>query len=656
MLRRASGPPERLPPERASAIGNRVTAPVPGPLDLESALRALGYESFRPGQREAIETILADGRLLLVAPTGGGKSLTYQLPASLLPGTTLVVSPLIALMNDQVRALQARGVAATYLASTVEPAEASRRLAALARGELKLVYVAPERLALAGFQGLLQSLSCPLVVIDEAHCISEWGHDFRPEYLQIGDLLANLPGVRVMACTATATPLVRDEILARLGLPPETPQILRGFARPNLRLRACELVGRGRERDAAVDALLAEALGSATAPRGAAIVYAPTRRDSEAESDRLSGLGWRAGAYHAGRNRDDREHVQTEFSEKRLDVVVATNAFGMGIDRADVRAVIHLAPPGSIEAYYQEVGRAGRDGEEAFGLLLVASDDPPRRRRLLEMDRGEGELRPEILQHKWSLYLELLQWAQGGSCRHDAILRYFGDEAETLHGCGRCDVCERLVEPDERDEAERTEIVRKALSAVARVSGRFGMRAAVNLLRGVKDDRLSRSGLDRTKTAGILAEHSDEWLMRLLGRFVTAGWVGFDGDERPLVRLTALGREVMRAERPARILLPPQTTRARPAGGRSRASRSAEVAASLDEAGARVFEALRAWRQSAARREGIPAYVVAHDRTLREIAELRPVTVEQLSFVWGFGPAKRERFGREIVEVVRGVA
>src|SRR5262245_29560463 len=256
-------------------------------VDLEGALARLGYTAFRPGQREAIETLLARGRLLLVAPTGGGKSLTYQLPATLLAGTTLVVSPLVALMADQVHALAARGVAATFLASTLDGAEMRRRMAQIASSRFALVYVAPERLAFPGFRGLLRDLECPLVAIDEAHCISEWGHDFRPEYLEIGGVLAELSAARVLACTATATPIVRDEILARLGLPADTPQIVRGFARPNLALRAVEIAS-SRERERLVDATLAEALGRSGGERGTAIVYAPTRKQAEEETERLA--------------------------------------------------------------------------------------------------------------------------------------------------------------------------------------------------------------------------------------------------------------------------------------------------------------------------------------------------------------------------------
>jgi ATP-dependent DNA helicase RecQ len=678
--------------------------PYPGPgADLDAALCRLGYETFRRGQREAITTLLDRGRLLLVAPTGGGKSLTYQLPASFLPGTTLVISPLVSLMHDQVAALAARRLPATYLASTLDAGEIRRRLGALVGGAFKLVYVAPERLANPGFRATLAALDCPLVAVDEAHCISEWGHDFRPEYLALGGLLADLRPPRVLACTATATPVVRDEIVARLGLPADTPQVVHGFARPNLALRALEVAGT-RDRSRHVDAALAEALDRPGRGRGRAIVYAATRKAADAEALRLAGRGWRAEAYHAGLNGTTRDRVQRRFAEGELEIVVATNAFGMGIDRPDVRAVVHLSPPGSLEAYYQEVGRAGRDGQDAIGLLLAGANDLPLRRALLERGgEDRGPLDPAVLEHKWGLFLELVRWADGGSCRHDAILRYFGDEAETLAGCGRCDVCLTLAGGGQEEDPERvTLIVRKALSGVARVHERFGLGMALKLIRGEDDPRLERAGLTRVPTFGNLREHSSEWLLRVLRRCVAAGWISFTGGDRPVVMLTAGGRAVMKGVVPARILLPPHpalgrapataaVTGATSPGGRVRRGEAgaADAAAEsgdaspavtrdaadrgggrqvsdvrvpagegdvLDDVGQAVFAALRRHRLTLARDAAVPPYVVASDRTLRDIARLRPRTLGELALAHGIGPHKLERYGEGLLRVVREAA
>ncbi len=631
-------------------------APAPSRTDLDDALRRLGYTDFRPGQREAIDTILSARRLLLVAPTGGGKSLIYQLPATVLQGTTLVVSPLVSLMHDQVASLTSRGVAATFLAATLDSDELRRRMSALTRGEYQIAYVAPERLAFPGFRSLLRDLDCPLVAIDEAHCISEWGHDFRPDYLQLGDLVADMAGARVMACTATATPVVRDEILARLGLGADTPQLVRGFARPNLGLRVHE-VRSAPDTARIVDAALREAIGTPRDARGAAIVYAPTRKKTEQEAERLARAGWRCASYHAGLSGDVRERAQQEFRDGNLEVIVATNAFGMGIDRADVRAVLHLAPPGSIEAYYQEVGRAGRDGDEAVGVLCIAPGDLPLRRRLLEMPNDFGEVDQARVQHRWSLFLELMRWAEGGSCRHDAILRYFGDEAETLAGCGRCDNCTALETPGEADAEETAITVRKALSAVARTHCRFGIQAAVKLLAGLPDPRLERSGLERTKTFGSLRGRSEEWITALLRRCVTAGWVDFTGGDRPMVALTHAGKAVLFGHGPVRLLLPSDAPRARErsrgATGKA-ATRARPEPSALSPEDAALFQALRARRLELARAERVPPYVVASDRTLHELAEFRPKSISDLEGIYGIGAAKAARYGAAFIEVVRG--
>ncbi len=621
-------------------------------LDLDAGLALLGYEGFRPGQRDAIETLLEHQRMLLVAPTGGGKSLTYQLPAALLSGTTLVISPLVSLMLDQVDALTARGIAATYLAATLGAEELRTRMRELAEGKFKIVYVAPERLAFDGFRSILHSLDCPLIAVDEAHCISEWGHDFRPEYMQIGAMIAEFPDARVLACTATATPIVRDEILARLGLGADSPQLVHGFARPNLALRVVEVRSR-KDREKHVDLALAETLDRPGADRGTAIIYSPTRKLAEEEAARLAKAGWTAHAYHAGLSGGRRDKAQREFLEGRAEVVVATNAFGMGIDRADVRLVAHLAPPGSVEAYYQEVGRAGRDGEDAVGMLALASGDMPMRRHLIEMDVDGRAPDPEQVRHRWNLFLELMRWAEGGSCRHDAILRYFGDEEETLAGCGRCDNCTSLDNGQGADPEETSLIVRKALSAVARIHGRFGLQAAAKLLRGADDARLSAAGLTETKTFGILSDRSDDWLVRLLRRCVTAGWVDFHGGDRPVVILTEEGAAVMQDKHPARILLPSERSASdKLAAGTGVRAKSTISYDDLDEAGRDLFEALRKHRLTLAQTESVPPYVIASDRALRDIALLKPRTLDELELAHGIGPSKAEKYGVGLLDVV----
>ncbi len=634
----------------------RLVLPEEAPASLEARLEAtFGFPSFRPWQRDASEAVLeGPGRALVIAPTGGGKSLTYQFPATQLPGTTLVISPLVALMEDQVRGLRERGIAATWLASTVPLEERRQREADLRAGRYQLVYVAPERLGNAATAGLLRALEVPLLAVDEAHCISQWGHDFRPDYLRLGRLVEELAPPRVLACTATATPMVRDEIAERLGLT-DAPLILRGFARPNLHLEALPLDS-SKARRRALEGAVREALGTPAAPKGAAIVYASTRKRTEQIAEQLASLGYRSAAYHAGLPSEARAEVNAGFAAGDLDVVVATNAFGMGIDRADIRTVVHAQAPGSIEAYYQEVGRAGRDGKLAHGLLLTSSADLGLRRRLIERswDPAQRPAQSEI-DRQWGLFLDLMRYVEAGSCRHDFILRYFGDEAELLGGCGHCDVCARLEAEGEGERGVSEDdalLVRKALSGLARVRGQVGMTAVAKMLVGKKDAMLQRWRFDQLSTFGLLSAHGLEWVTALLRRLVTAGYAVVSADDYPKPLLTARGVAVMKGEAPVQCLPPPKT---KPKRARA-ASRSASAADEppLSSAEGERFERLREVRSGLAEERGVPAYVVCTDRTLREIARRAPASEDELLACKGMGPARVESFGAAILAGVEG--
>jgi ATP-dependent DNA helicase RecQ len=628
-------------------------------IDIDLALRErFGLSAFHPWQREAIDELL-EGRqkVVVIAPTGGGKSLCYQLPAAILDGTSIVISPLIALMEDQVRALTQRGVAATYLASTLGSEEVKRREREIFEGRYQLVYIAPERLESQWLVDKLAALRPPLLAIDEAHCISQWGHDFRPSYLRLGKVIERMRSPRVIACTATATPIVREEIQARLGLGSDrSAVILRGFSRPNLHLAVVESDS-SSERRKLMQGALRSALGGPENPQGGAIVYAATRRNTEKIADVLGKEGWRVAAYHAGLPAAVREDVNRRFAERSLDVVVATNAFGMGIDRPDIRTVVHAQAPGSVEAYYQEVGRAGRDGQPAHGLLLTSSGDLGLRRRLIGFSGGRdpgSTPDSEHVQQQWRLFLDLMRYVEAGSCRHDFILRYFGDERETLGGCGHCDVCERLEERGEEGALRKTSedetlVVRKALAGVARNQGRAGLTAVSDMLHGTDNERLRRLGLTGLSTHGLLQAHPKAWVLALLRRSITAGLVDLTTGEFPIPYLTALGVATMKGEEPVRVLVPaPDAGRARNAKKeRHRVER--ELPDNVDPS---LFESLRAMRLDLARAKGVPAYVVCHDRTLAEIAAYKPTSMEALADIHGMGPARIERYGEPFLATV----
>jgi ATP-dependent DNA helicase RecQ len=617
-----------------------------------------GLQDFHAWQREAIDALLhGSGRVLVVAPTGGGKSLTYQVPAAVLEGMTLVLSPLVALMEDQVRALIARGVSATFLASTLDPGERRAREEAMRRGRYKIVYAAPERLGSDAFVQSLARCNVQLVAIDEAHCIAQWGHDFRPDYLRIGALLERLRPPRVLACTATATGDVRREIRQQLQLGDDCREVLRGFARPNLHLAARSIEG-PREARAAVLEALAAAVGEPRAPRGGAIVYAATRRQTEQWGELLAGKSWNVAAYHAGLPADERSRVAARFADRALDLVVATNAFGMGIDRPDIRAVIHVQPPASIEAYYQEVGRAGRDSAEAWGLLLCSGADIGLRRRLVTTGADGAPAAPAAVARAWSLFRELLRYLDARTCRHDFILRYFDDEQELLGGCGHCDICASLegASAATAEDTERTAtVVRMALSAVARGKGRAGLGAVAEMLRGVDDERTRRFGFTALSTFGLLREFDQAWVMDLLRALLAAGWIDLTPTDHPVPQLTSQGDGIMRGKGPVRFVLPPPSREGARRGGAKRARPAGSTSPgieSLDPASRDRFERLRAHRAQVARDRGVPPYVVALDRTLVEMATRPPRSRSELLAVFGMGPARVESYGEGFLAVL----
>ena len=622
--------------------------------DLVGSLhKFFGHREFRGGQQELVETVLGGRDLLAVMPTGSGKSLGFQLPALLLPGTTLVVSPLISLMKDQVDELSRRGVRAAALHSGLSP-DVRRDAFRLARaGACQLLYVAPERFASEHFVRTLHGIPISRFVVDEAHCVSEWGHDFRPDYRRLkeaADACRRSDGGAgrppMAAFTATATPEVRDDIVQLLGLK-DARVVVAGFDRPNITLAVRPVSG-----DIEKHELLPQMVGT-----GRALVYASTRRKTEAAAATLRAAGVDASAYHAGLGDAERSRVQERFSAGTLRIVCATNAFGMGIDRPDVETVVHLDIPGSLEAYYQEIGRAGRDGRQASATLLWNYVDVKTREFLIdrgnEEESGRDGRRPdpaEVARRKELDHRKLrrmVSYADTDRCLRATILQYFGDAA-AREPCASCSNCGRLQPIGDEDRLR----IRKILSGVARAGERYGRRRIAAMLVGDVEDL--PEPLTRLSTTGILRNEPVTAIERWIDASSGAGLLRTSDDQYRTLRLTPLGRDVM-SGRTTDVLIAVPRNRGQASKAKRRRARKDDLA---DRQAAppleAVVEALRAWRLGEARRKAVAPFVILHDRTLHAIASALPQSADDLLAIPGMGPAKLSAYGAAILDIVKG--
>jgi len=595
------------------------TAATADPLS-ETLRQVFGLQEFRPLQHEIIERLVAGEDAFVLMPTGGGKSLCYQLPALLRDGVALVVSPLISLMKDQVDALRANGVAAAFYNSALGSDEARQVLARLHAGELDLLYVAPERLMHPAFIDRLREIPLALIAVDEAHCVSQWGHDFRPEYAQLGGLRATFAEVPLIALTATADPHTRADIVNVLGLS-HARQFVSSFDRPNIRYTVLE---KHRPMDQ-----LQRFLQTRRDESG--IVYALSRKRTEEIATQLELGGLQAAAYHAGLTPDRRQDVQEQFIRDDLKIVVATVAFGMGIDKPDVRFVVHYDLPKHIEGYYQETGRAGRDGLAAEALLLFGAQDVVTARRLIDSNENPEQRRIEL--HKLQAMIGL---AESLTCRRRVLLGYFGEQLDT--DCGNCDVC--LNPPATFDASVEAQ---KALSCVYRVGERFGVKHVVDVLRGADTERIRSLGHDRLSTYGIGADRGDAEWASILRQLIHLGLLVQDVANYSVLKLTAAARPVLRGERTLTLARPRIKEKRR---------KPAKAARDLEAADQELFEALRELRKRLADAQGVPPYVIFGDATLIQMSRDKPRTEDDMLEINGVGQVKLERYGAEFLDVI----
>ncbi len=621
---------------RPARPARRPAPPTPATTPLEVLRTVFGYESFRGDQAEIIDTVVAGGDALVLMPTGAGKSLCYQVPALVRAGTGVVVSPLIALMQDQVDALSVLGVRAGFLNSTQEWAQRRAVEEAFLAGELDLLYLAPERLRVPATLELLEQGHVALFAIDEAHCVSQWGHDFRPDYLQLSLLHERWPDVPRIALTATATATTHREIAERLELTEATGarHFVASFDRPNIQYR---IVPKASPRTQLLELLRTEHAGDA------GIVYCLSRASVEQTATFLSEQGIPALPYHAGLDRRVRAANQARFLREDGLVMVATIAFGMGIDKPDVRFVAHLDLPKSVEGYYQETGRAGRDGLPSTAWLAYGLQDVVQQRRMIDTSDGDAAHRRRLSAHLDAM----LALCETVECRRRQLLAYFGQTGEAER-CGNCDTC--LTAPETWDG---TVAAQKLLSTVVRLEQRgqrYGAGHLVDILRGNATARVTQLGHTDLSVFGVGSDLTDTEWRGVVRQVLAQGLLGVDGDGYGTLRLTEQSAAVLTGDRTVAL------RREAPKPARApRSTRKAGAAAAVADLGTdatAVFERLRAWRAGTAKEQGVPAYVVFHDATLREIATRLPTTLEELGTVTGVGVSKRERYGPQLLEAL----
>ena len=583
-----------------------------------------GYDSFWSPQEEIIANVLAGRDSLALMPTGGGKSLCYQLPALIFDGVTLVVSPLIALMKDQVDALNANGIAARFINSSLPASEIEQVQAQVRRGQVKILYVAPERLVLPGFRRFLHSLNLSLIAIDEAHCISEWGHEFRPDYRNLLQLRQDFPSVPVVALTATATEQVRKDIIAQLEL--RRGQVfLSSFNRVNL---SYSVLAKGDSWSLMLSLLQRHRNQSA-------IIYCFSRQETEDVAEDLNARGFSARPYHAGLDGETRRRTQEDFIRDRVPIIVATIAFGMGINKPDIRLVVHYSLPKSLEAYYQETGRAGRDGLPSECVLFFAYGDKAKQDYFVNQIEDPSEQRNVRLK-----LAKMVEFAQLPTCRRRFILEYFGERWER-EDCGGCDVCLRSGE-----EFDATEIAQKILSAVIRTGERFGANHVIQVLSGSREKRILQLGHEQLSVHGIAKDFGRTQLREIIGQLQARGLLVRSEGEYPTLAVSPEGREFLRSRQTLSLLRPVHSEGPRGTG---------ESAATMeyDEG---LFQELRELRKRLADARDVPAFVIFGDVSLRHMAAACPRSVEGFSRIPGVGEVKLDQYGLEFLGVIRSYA